>query len=73
MAFVCSQSRGRIDRRTEGQARVAHVNEDPKSSHSKKTKRGEVLVNRRVLLSGVNELGQRRIFFRTRCKCEDKW
>ena len=34
--------------------------------------RGEVLVKRRVLLSGDTKLDQRRSLFRTRCKCEDK-
>ena len=49
-----------------------HVNEDVKSSHSKDVKRGEVLVNKRLLLSGEIELNQRRSLFHTRCKCEDK-
>ena len=58
--------------RADGQARVAHVDEDAQSSHSKDVKRGEVLVNERVLLSGETEPGQRRSLFHTRCKCEDK-
>ena len=53
--------------------RVAHVDEDTRSSHSKDVEGGEVLVNRRVLLSGENEPKQRRILFRTRCRCEDKY
>ena len=48
------------------------MDEDSKSSHSQNDKRGEVLVDRRVLLSGENELDQRRSLFYTRCKCEDK-
>ena len=40
--------------------------------HSKDAKRGEVLVNKIVLLSGETEPNQRRILFHTRCKCEDK-
>ena len=32
----------------------------------------EVLVNRRVLLSGETEPDERRTLFHTRCKCEDK-
>ena len=48
------------------------INEDVKSSHSKDAKRGEVLVDKRVLLSGETKLDQRRILFCTRCKCEDK-
>ena len=52
-------------------ARVAQVDEDAKSSHSKDDKREEVLINKRVLLSRENEPNQR-IFFCTRCKCEDK-
>ena len=58
--------------RAEGQARVAHVDEDAHSSHSEDVERGETLVNERVLLSGEIEPGQRRSLFRTRCKCEDK-
>ena len=50
-----------------------HVDEDIKSTHFKNAKRGEVLVNRRALLSGENEPHQRRILFCTRCKCEDKF
>ena len=52
--FECSQCQGRIDRRTKGQARVAHVDEDAKSLHYEDVERGEVLVNQRVLLSGEN-------------------
>ena len=48
------------------------MDEDAQSSHSKDAKRGDTLVNERVLLSGENEPGQRRSLFRTRCKCEDK-
>ena len=48
------------------------VDEDGKPSHSEDAERGEVLVNRRVLLTGETEPDQRRSLFRTRCKCEDK-
>ena len=48
------------------------MDEDAQSSHSEDVKRGEVLVNERVLLSGETKLGQRRSLFCTRCKCEDK-
>ena len=48
------------------------MDEDAQSSHSEDAKRGEVLVNERVLLSGETELGQRTSLFCTRCKCEDK-
>ena len=48
------------------------MDEDAWSSHSEETKRGEVLVNKRVLLSGEIEPGQRRSLFHTKCKCEDK-
>ena len=68
-AFECPQRQGRTDRRAEGQARVAHVDEDEQSSHSEDAERGEVLVNERILLSGETEPGQRRSLFRTRCKC----
>lgn len=51
------------DRRNEWQARVAHIDEDAKSSHFEDAKRGKVLVNRRVLLSGKNEPEQRRACF----------
>ena len=54
-------------------ATVAHIDEDTISSCSKDCKRGEVLVNRRVMLSGANEPDKRRSLFHTRCKCEDKW
>ena len=47
------------------------VDEDVRSSHSKDAER-EVLVNRRVLLSGEIEPDRRRSMFCTRCKCEDK-
>ena len=49
------------------------MDEDEQSSHLEDAKSGEVLVNERVLLSGETELGQRRSFFRTMCKCEGKW
>ena len=52
--------------------RVTHIDEDAISSHSKDVERGEVLVNRRVQLSGEIEPNQRRIFLHTRCRCEDK-
>ena len=42
------QCQGRIDQRTKGQARVAHVDEDARSSHFEDAKRGEVLINRRI-------------------------
>ena len=71
-AFECPQRQGRTDRRNEGQARVAHVDEDARSSNSEDAERGETLINRRVLLSGENEPEQRRSLFRTRCKCEGK-
>ena len=48
------------------------IDEDLKSSHSETVERGEVLIKRRVLLSGETELDQRRSLFHTRCKCEDK-
>ena len=48
------------------------IDEDARSLHSKDTERGEVLVNRRVLLSGETEPDRRRSLFCTRCKCEDK-
>ena len=48
-----------------------NIDEDAKSSHSKDVERREVLVNRRVLLSGETEPDQRSLF-RTRYKCEDK-
>ena len=57
---------GRTDRRTEGQARVVHVDEDAKSLHFEDVERGEILVNRRVLLSCENELEQRKSLFCTR-------
>ena len=71
-AFECPQHQGRTDRRNEGQARVAHVDEDARSSNSEDAERGETLINRRVLLSGENEPEQRRSLFSTRCKCEGK-
>ena len=40
-----------------------HVDEDIRSSHSKYAKRGEVLVNNRVLLCGDNEPHQRSACF----------
>ena len=48
------------------------MDEDIKSSHSEDAKRGEVLINKRALLSSEIEPGQRRSLFCTRCKCEDK-
>ena len=48
-----------------------HVDEDAKSSHSEDAER-EVLVKRRVMLSGENEPDQRRSLFHTCCRCEDK-
>ena len=48
------------------------IDEDAKLSHSENGERGEVLVNRRFLLSGENKPNQRRSFFHTRCKYEDK-
>ena len=45
---------------------------DAKSSHSEDVERGEVLVNRRVLLRGETKPDQRSSLFHTRCKCEDK-
>ena len=48
------------------------MDEDAQSSHSEDAKRGETLVNERVLLSGETELGQRRSLFHTRCKCKEK-
>ena len=71
-AFECPQRQGRNDRRNEWQGRAAVADEDTRSSHSEDAERGEVLVNRRVLLSGETEPDQRRSLFRTRCKCEDK-
>ena len=54
-AFECPQRQGRTDRRANGHARVAHVDEDVQSLHFKDAERGEVLVNKRVLLSGEIE------------------
>ena len=48
------------------------VDEDARSSHFEDVERGEVLVNRRVLLSRETEPDQWRSLFCTRCKCEDK-
>ena len=48
------------------------MDEDAQSSHLEDAKRGEVLVNERVLLSSEIELGQRRSLFCTRYKCEGK-
>ena len=48
------------------------IDDDAKSLHFEDAKRGEFLVNRRVLLSGETEPNQRRTLFGTRCKCEDK-
>ena len=42
----------RKDRRTNGQEKFSHVDDDANSSHSEDVERGEVLVNARVLLSG---------------------
>ena len=39
------------------------MDEDVQSSHSKDVERGEVLVNKRVLLSGETKHGQRRSLF----------
>ena len=50
-----------------------HVDKCAKSSHFEYVERGEVLVNRRVLLSVENELDKRRSLFHTRYKCEDKY
>ena len=58
--------------RTNAKVRVAFFDEDVKSSHSKDVESGEVLVNRRFLLSGENEPDQRRIFFYSRYKYEEK-
>ena len=71
-AFECPQHQGRNDRKNEWQGRAAVADEDTRSSHFEDAERGEVLVNRRVLLSGETEPDQRRSLFRTRCKCEDK-
>ena len=49
------------------------MDEDAQSSHSEDAKRGEVLVNKRVLLSGEIEPGKRRSLFHTRYKCEGKF
>ena len=48
------------------------MDEDAQSLYLEDAKRGETLVNERVLLSGEIELGQWRSLFCTRCKCEDK-
>ena len=48
-AFEFPQRKGRTDRRAEGQARVAHVDEDAQSLHSKDPERGEVLVKGKCL------------------------
>ena len=65
-AFECSKCQGRKNQRIESHTKVAHVDEDAKSSHSKDAESGEVLVNRRFLLSGENESNQRRSLFFTR-------
>ena len=65
-AFESPQQQGRTDRRADGQARVAHVDEDAQSSHLEDPERGEVLVNERVLLSGETKPRQRRSLF---CTC----
>ena len=71
-AFEFPQWQGRIDRRANGQARFSHVDDDAQSLYLEDTKRGEVLVNERVLLRSETKPGQRRSLFCTRCKCEDK-
>ena len=71
-SFECPQNQGRNNRRNDWQDKVAHVDEDAKSSHSKDVERGEVLVNKKVLMSGETEPDQKRSLFCTRCKCEDK-
>ena len=48
------------------------MDDDAQSSNSKDVGRGEVLVNERVSLSDETKPRKRRIFFHTRCKCEDK-
>ena len=48
------------------------MDEDAQSSHLEDAKRGEVLVNERVLLCGETKPRQRRSLFCTRSKCEDK-
>ena len=72
-AFECPQCKGRTDRRDDGKARVAHVDDDTQSSHSEDVERGEVLVNERVLLSSETKIGKRRSLFHTRCKCKGKY
>ena len=50
-----------------------HVGKDAKSIHFEDAKRGQVLVNVRVLLSGENEPEKKRSLFHTRCRCEDNF
>lgn len=53
-----------IDRRTQDESIVVYVDDDAKSSHFEDAKRREVLVNKRVMLSGENKPNQRcRLFF----------
>ena len=47
------------------------VDKDARSLHSEDAER-EVLVDRRVLLSGQTKPDQRRSLFHAMCKCEDK-
>ena len=49
-----------------------HIDEDAQSSHFEDVERGEVLVNQKALLSGENELDQRRSLFHTRCQYKDR-
>ena len=48
------------------------MDDDAQLLHLEDAERGRVLVNKRVLLSGETEPGQRRSLFCTKCKCEDK-
>ena len=48
------------------------VDENAKLSYFEDVERGEVIVNRRVLLSGDNQPNQRKSLFHTRCRCKDK-
>ena len=59
-------------RRIEVHARVANVNENVKPSIFEDAKRGEGLVNIRLLLSGKNELDQRRSLVHTMWKYKYK-
>ena len=49
------------------------MDDDAQSSHLEHAKRGEVLVNERVLLRNETKSRQRRNLFCTKCKCKGKY